>query len=309
MIGIFDDAGNRLPLVWGTDTVMLYLNDKTDRTGSGYKTDPDNWYRVDSVSLADQLDWVSDPHPTTDGMEAYSARKVQKLIVIEGVIVAESLAKLFDLKVDLATYFDAGYLSGVYGPTESFQMLKFQRPTTDTATWSDGLADLMYVARPRSSTFPISSSVTGNSALFRVELVAADPRCYAQAQSQVIRSGSSSSMIVRSPYSSWPKPIWFKMTGAGSSTFGMRFGTSWPNYCIFDLSGRSNGQVISIYPETRIVTVGTTPTLLYKSGDWNALLIPPGNDATLYFQNTTNISTSGVAGESITADYYKSWVG
>lgn len=283
MIGIFDDDGNRLAITFNSPVGSnLVLNNPADPE--------DDTYQVNTVSIAEQLDFVSDPHPNRDGLEVYAPRKVQKLLVIEGVIHAPTLAKLFDKKHDLVWHTDPALAVHAVGPAYITRELDFYRPTTDTTNFPTGLMHLVYKVQARTVHFPTSSMYTGNSCLFRLEFMVPDPLCYAYSSTTITSFPYAGALTTEFPV--WPTYIhWQMASGAGSASFTFTIN----GYdMVFNMSGYSGTQHIYVYPDTREIRIASTDTpSVLVSGTWDSLLYPTGGCA-IDFSNTTNTTGHSV---------------
>jgi hypothetical protein len=81
------------------------------------------------------------------------------------------------------------------------------------------------------------------------------------------------------------------MGGAGSATYAIALTTSLGTKTLtLDLSGRSNGQVVTVDFAKKKITVGSTETpSIYVSGDFWEIM--PESGMTLAASNTTNVSS------------------
>src|SRR3989337_1801856 len=84
MISLFDGTGRRLAVTFNG----LTLNDPSDVS--------DDTYELNTVAGATFVDAIIEQRPEGDGMEVYDARKLSRLIRIEGVIRAPTLARFYD---------------------------------------------------------------------------------------------------------------------------------------------------------------------------------------------------------------------
>lgn len=280
MIGIYKDDGTRLAI----DYNSLTLNSPSDPK--------DDTYEVNSVVTKTVIDSASDPRPQGDGFEVMDPQKLAKVIRLDGIVRAPTLAKLFDKIELLAKKFDPVLVTRDNPTTGGFIPIYFDVPTTDTVTYASGLIACQYFARPKAAVEPPDSMYTGTSAPFTIELFCKDPRRYYQGTSTLTGSGTASN--TRADYPSMPY-LELAMAGAGSATYTATNSTVGESI-VLDLSGRTNGQTVYVYHDTRRIFVGTTETpSLFVSGDfWQ---MKEGNN-TITHSNTTNITTAKVKWQS-----------
>src|SRR3972149_5527062 len=143
MISLFDDARRRLAVTYNG----LTLNNPSDVS--------DDTYELNIVAGVTVVDAIAELRPEGDGMEVYDARKVSRLVRIEGVIRAPTLARFYDKVKLLAKTFDPPPIS-LHNPTvHGFLALDFSVMTEDDATYADGLVPSRYYCRPRTLVEPI----------------------------------------------------------------------------------------------------------------------------------------------------------
>src|SRR3972149_10612744 len=143
MISLFDDAGRRLAVTFNG----LTLTTPADVS--------DDTYELNTVAGMTVVDAIAELRPEGDGMEVYDARKVSRLVRIEGGIRGPPLARFYDKEKLLAKTFDPALVS-LNNPTVSgFLALDFSVMTEDDATYPDGLVLSRYYCRPRTLVEPI----------------------------------------------------------------------------------------------------------------------------------------------------------
>jgi hypothetical protein len=278
MIPIFDDSGNRLLHTYNG----LSVNNPSDNASA-----PKTIFEVNTVTPLTELDSVSDPHQTRDGMESYDVRKISRVFRIDGTIRAASIAQLFDKMKLLAKTFDPAAVSHKNPSTQGYLAYDFSVPTTDTANYPSGFVPSRYYLRARRVPEPVISDRTGLGAFFSLDLVAADPRRYSQSTTTVSAVGAVDNTL--GDYRSWPT-LTINMSGAGSATASYTNTTSLGAKTLtLDLSGCVNTDVVVVTMETKTITKnGTSTPSLYVSGDfWE---IEPESQ-TLSRANTTNQSS------------------
>lgn len=275
MIPIFDDTGARLAHTYNS----LTLNSPSD--------DQEDTYRIDSIVPLTQLDSVSDPHPGRDGMESYEVRKIARVFRIEGVILAPSIAKLFDKMKALAAAFDPAKASHLNPSTLGYLAYDFSVPTLDTTNYASGFVPSRYYLRARSMVEPVISDASGLNAKFTLDLVARDPRRYLQTTSSRTATGALDNSLA--DYRSWPT-LTLNMSGAGSATCTITNTTSLgAKSLVLNLSGTVNTDVIVVDFENRTITKnGVATPSLYVSGSWFEI---ESESQTISNANFTNVGS------------------
>lgn len=255
MLALYNDAGARLAHTYNG----LTLNNPAD--------DEKDTFELNNVVPLTQLDSVSDPHPDKDGMESYDVRKVARVLRVEGVIRAPTIAALFDKQKLLALTFDPAKVAHENPTTQGYLPYDFSVPTADTANYPSGLVPSRYYLRARACVEPIVSQYTGYAAMFVLELVARDPRRYLQTTSSITAAGALNNSLA--DYRSWPT-LTLNMTGAGSATAQIQNTTDLGVKAItLNLSGTVNLDVIVVDFENQTITKnGVATPSLYVSGDW-----------------------------------------
>jgi hypothetical protein len=276
MIGIFDDDGNRLAVTYNGLT-FNNPNDSADET-----------YELNSAGVFPSYDQTLDSDPATDGSEVGPVKRTLLTVQLAGVIRSTSIAGLFEKQRALIEALDPGLLSYKDETDHGVQALDFKTPTTDTSNYPTGLVASRYLARPRGGVWPVVSEYTGTSAFFSVELIVPSAIRISQSVSSLSGAGTLDNSLADAPY--WPT-VTITMAGAGSATYTItRTGTYSTKSIVLDLSGRSNGQIVTIDMKNKRVLLGSAETTtLYVSGDWWE--IEP-NSQTIGLANTTNATTS-----------------
>jgi hypothetical protein len=160
---------------------VLTLNNPADQ--------PDETYEVVSVTVADQFALQTEPLPQTDGQQSYIPRKVRKLIHMNGIIHAKTLAKLNYMAMQLNFYLDPVNAfwadSAVMGANKGFLPLTFSVPTTDTTNYPTGLISVVAYVRSTQRPVQMGSKLSGYTARFDIIFEMIDPRFYWATQSSV----------------------------------------------------------------------------------------------------------------------------
>ena len=277
MIGLFDDAGARLPITYNGVT----LNSPTDNEN-------------DIIEVAEAVggttyDAVTDPRQLIDGMEAYPARKIARSIVIRGTVRAPTIARLYDRMEALAVAFDPALASLNNASTYGFLAFDFSVPTLDLTNYPSGLIPSRYYIRTLKPIDPPDSRYIGTSQHYEMTLLCRDPRRYLQSTSSLADAGTAAN--TKADYISWPT-VTITMSGAGSATYQVTNSTLGKSVYL-DLSGRTGGDVVAVDMELKKVTINGTENngIVGASTQW--WWIKPGNN-TIAITNGTNASTSSV---------------
>lgn len=275
MIGLYDDDGNRLSVTFNG----LTLNNAAD--------DSDDTYELNAVITAATYDTTVDSDPSGDGAVISPARRIMYVVRLDGTVRAPTFAKLYDKKKALSLAFDPAHWSRREDTAHGFTNLDFSVPTEDTAEYASGLVPSRYVARSRREVVPIDSMYQGTSAFFTAELLIKDPR--RTGQTLETRTGAGTATNEGDTFAD--ATVTITMSGAGSATYAVsRTGDiSGLTTLTLNLSGRSNGQVVTVdMANRRIYVDGTENMGLFVSGDyWD---LDPG-DNTIGITNGTNAST------------------
>lgn len=264
MIGLFNPDGTRL-----TITIEgLELN----------KESQDDRFEINLVKPSTTIDFVSDPRQDTDGLEVYAPRKIGRLLVLEGVVRASSIGKLFDMLDSLTGALDPVTLADKYPDTQGFVPLDFTTPSVS------GDRACRYYVRPNRIIEPIISQwQPRQEALFKIEFLLRDPRRYLQSQSSLNGTGTAANV---GNFKTWPT-VTFTMTGAGHATRQIANQTL-SRTLVLNLSGTTNGDVIVVDMETRSIRKnGVYTPSIFVSGDY--WYLDPGNN-TIVGANAQNDS-------------------
>lgn len=275
MIALFDADGNRLAVTYNG----LTLNSPSD--------DPDSTYELNTAGSNTQMTMISDDNPVGDGSEMYEARKISRLIRLDGVVRAQSLPELYDREKALAAAFDPAKISHE-NPGTDFLALDFSVPTESDA-YPTGLVPSRYYARPRYAVELLDSSYTGFAKLFSIQMLMKDPRRYLQSESSAV--GSTTADNTKADYRSYPT-VTIAATGAGSSTFSIaRACTGFTTKTLtLNLSGLSSGNTVTVdMGSMRIKKNGTDAQSLFVSGDYWEM--EPGSN-TITVTNGTNVTVT-----------------
>lgn len=253
MIGIYNDAGARLPMAYRG----LTINDTTEI------------YPVGIVAVSHQYDGVTEPK-TGDGMESYDPRHVVTVVRIEGIVKAESVAQLHDRIEALNKAFDP-ILSSQYDEDgrHGYLPFTFSVPTTDTTNYPTGLIPMQYYARSLDLPVPRVSKFEGDGARFSIVLQAVDPRRYLQAESSfAITSSSQTLSNYLASHGSFPL-LTITMSGPGSATWDVNTDQDTSSALRLNLSTLIAGDVVTVDMERHEIKVnGVVNQGLYVTGGY-----------------------------------------
>ena len=276
MIPIFNDSGQRMPIVYDTD---LRLNEAIGGN-------PLHIYEVNAVMVRDVFSGTIEPRPVGDGSEAYGMRKSGKIVRIDGIMRAPTFAALSDMQSDLRGYLDPALLSQQDTLGHGFSPLAF------TALSAAGDEESYYLARPAATPDFMWDQYLGKNAPFRLEFFCADPRRYWLTANIYTFVGSQTKSVTQEGnYPSVPS-IEITMTGAGALGYRLiNYSNDPDGFLYMDLRGTIAGDVIEVFPDAKIVTKNgnRADEVVMDTTDWN-LLVQPGT-ANLQVVNGTNSTT------------------
>lgn len=263
MISIFDDDGDRIPILYNIPTPIT-LNAPIDGN-------PLHIYEVNAVMVRDVFSGTTEPRTDRDGTEVYGVRKSAKLIRIDGIIRAPTFAALSDMNVALRAAFDPSLLSKLDPSGHGFAPLEFTVPS------AAGNQDSYVFARPVATPDYMFDQYMGKNGIFRVELYCADPRRYlANATVHTITGGNWTTITNAGNYPSIPY-ISIAMSGPGSVTYSIQNNNYVPDGDItIDLSGSVNGDSYILYPNEKVLLKNGARAdhLINPASNWNLYLMP-----------------------------------
>ena len=195
---------------------VLTINDPTD--------DPDDTYELNDVGVDDQFSLQSEPLPQQDGMQIYVPHKVRKIIRMDGIIKATTLASLEYKAMQMNRYFDPvnafwddSSTMAVASNNKGFLAMAFSVPTTDTSHYATGLIPVVAYVRSIQRAVAVATKSHGFSARFNLLLEMVDPRFYHSATQTVsLTNGSGTAHTSATEYPTYPI-ITFTLTGTPSS--------------------------------------------------------------------------------------------
>lgn len=276
MIPIFDASGNRIPFTYNGLTFNSPTSVETDKTG----------IVVHSIAQSLPADYISDKLQWKDGSEVYAVTKASRVIVMTGAVYGVSIGAVADYVRALCSAFDPGRIS--FYNDDTFLPLTYALPTADTTSYPSGAIALKVFVMPTEVPLTTTSQAgQGMANRFRLTLIAKDPRSYLQTPVTLAGAGT---LTYPTAYPSYPT-VTFTMSGAGNAAFTITNVSSRQvsKSLVLDLSGRSNGQAITVdFANQRVLVNGTHTQGIYVSGDW--FLTEFGSNAITY-TNVTNVGT------------------
>lgn len=277
MIGIYDDAGDRIPHGYNG---LVVNNDS---------------YPIASATMSHRFDAVLEALPRSDGMEAYEPHRLSAVLQVEGTVEGVSVADLHD-KIDaLNAAFDpvrvthdddAAYDRG-------FIPYTFSVPTTDTDNYPDGLIPMQLYARSLSLPVGRVSKFEGHVARYTLLLQAVDPRRYLQTEDTAPLTGSLT--VINNglaTYKSWPT-LRLTMSGAGDPTWWINnIEDDYAEALTLNLGALVAGDVVDVDMRRRTikrVSDGASLMSLYLSGRYIEMM-PLAQ--TIQVKNLTGIASA-----------------
>lgn len=252
MIGIYDDAGDRLAL------------------GYSGLTFNDDAYPLAIVAVSHSYDAVTEPKATRNGMESYDPRQMLTMIRLEGVIKADSVAQLHDRIEAMNAAFDP--VLSAEADTNSrngYLPLTFSVPTADTTNYPSGLKPLQVYARSIALPVPRVSKFEGFSTRYTIQLQCVDPRRYLQTESTHSQTTLTKALDnTLATHRSWPI-VTLTMSGAGPSNWYIDNVSINLAALRLNLSTMVNGDVVEVDMERRqIKKNGVIDHSPWISGEW-----------------------------------------
>lgn len=234
-------------------TINSYLGDA--------KTNP-HGIEVNSALISTVIAATEEPHQGRDGFETYDARKVMKVIRLQGRIVAPSYGQLNDLINSFGVAFDPALGSYLDPDDHGFDWFTFIGISGAAGTETG----YQYWARPQRTPEAMLSQYAELNSPYSLSLICSDPARYTQALTTTALTGAT----VSGDYPTWPEYV-VTMTGAGAANFTIRNAHYSPvRDLVLNLTGRANGQVVRVIPKEKKITVdGVDMPSLYVSGDWD----------------------------------------
>ena len=256
MIPIFKDDTTRNPLSFDGLTF--------NRQNGGTDGEQENIIEVNRVIPSTTLRGVVEARQQAEGLIVGPIYKSGKVYALEGMIRHATYAGLHDLIASFSNTFDPGRLNHAYPSTFGFKELDFDVPTADTSNFADGLAESRLYVRPLVPPDPQLDQMIGLSVPFTLQLLLREPVRYIQGQTS--RTGAGT-LTMAGNHPTWPT-VTITMSGAGSDTFAIGNSTEGKTLTL-DLSGRSNGEVVTIDMLNRRIEVdGVLHQELFVSGDY-----------------------------------------
>jgi len=279
MLALSGPTGVRLPVTFNG----LTLNDPDD--------DESDTIEINSWSSRTLIDFVADGRQDKDGLEAQAPRKQGRVLVLNGVLRAPTIAKLMDRMKLMGKTFDTVLVQRANPTVKGFIALDFSVPTEDVTTYPSELVPSRYYARPRGALdIDFNPASYGNSAPYRLEMLLRDERRYLQTASS--HAQSSASMTLANPsadYPSWPT-VTITASGAGNSAWTIDKAGDGISALTLNLSGLIASDVVVVDMENKKITKnGISTPSLKTAGGWFDLDV--GNQ-TIDVLNLTNLTVS-----------------
>lgn len=253
-------------------------------------------YRVERfdpsrVQIRDQRE----PLHTGQGGDLGDANKTFRYIAVSGTIIATTQAKLDDAVSALLATFDIDECQLASPSTEGLFPFTFYSPT-EIVGYSPVQKE-RFLCRPAGFPTLAERRSGGLSLPYAIELVCADPRRYLDTATTItLNSGNSFSATCPN----WTAlvgahvypVVTITMAGAGASNFAFDFATDLPGATILNLSGLSNGNIVTYDCATGKILVGATERAdLRTSGVSTIQPYIVAGGAVASCVNTTNVTS------------------
>lgn len=228
----------------------LGLNGHLNADGTPNAAYAQDTVTIDSRSLESAYREGRDSYHLSTGGSLGRVHKGARFIRLSGRVIAPNTsqtATISDRERAMLAAFDP-YLCYLASPsTDGAHAFDFTEATADTTTYPTGRIALRYYCRPAgqpSMTEALSESVRR----YALTLVAADPRCYEQAeQTLTLTSGSPSGSLVNRGTFPTPLKAVVTMSGTGAANFTLSVGS---RSLVLDLSSSTAGTVWTVVTDT-----------------------------------------------------------
>jgi hypothetical protein len=291
------------------------FNEHINADGTIDRTKVQNTVLLDSREqpLAEFRDGREALHLATGGALG-RAHKGLLYVPLRGRILvpnATQQAKLADRERAMRAAFDPSKCYIDSPTTDGAYALDFTEPTTDTANFANGRMPLRYYCRPVGHPRIGETLADGATRPFALNLVAADPRTFAQTErTQALALGGATTVIAAKGTVRAPLKVTIVMSGAGSTAFILREQSLFD--FVLNLSGTVNLDSIVVIFETcgpygrgKLITKnGVENFALKTSSPATWMHMAPGN-------TTWSVPDGGAAGTtnvtSVTLAWYDAW--
>lgn len=249
---------------------------------------------INRITVTDiDVDAYLERRALADGMNASDVFLGGRRAIIDAAVFGSTIAHGWDQLQAFQRAYHPRIAYNADTANLGFLPFKFRQPTTSTGSWSTGYIPLQFYLRPiRPVQYVIDrqtpGGVGGKGAAFRVraELIARDPRKYAQTATTLAITTSAQTVSKLGDYPSFGIVTW-SQTAAGDSAFSIVLNTT---SIAINLSAQSSGSW-ELHYGNRTLKRGTSnrmSVLTTESPAWPELT--PGTVDTIYSSAQTGIS-------------------
>lgn len=261
----------------------------------GFVVERANFSDVDAIGYLEKK-------ALADGLDANDIFLGARRLDIDVSVYGSTRASFFDRADEFLAAFHPTLAYANETAVLGFRAFKFRQPTTDTASWSQGSIPMQMNLRPVAPpTYSIERDSSGGEItkgmgrLFKVSLIARDPRKYAQETVDITQNSSTLSSY-RGNYFTPPQISW-TMVSTGVSNFTITIdGIA----VVVDMSGESSGSWILDYARKRLTkdTVGQPQLIdLTATEGWPEVK-----------RNSTYVRSGTTGSTGTTLTYREAWV-
>lgn len=283
-------------------SAAIVYNGLTALPPSASPSAPKSGVEFESVDISDiTTDAYMDRRALQDGADVSDVYLGMRSVRIQGAAFGTSKGHAFDQLQAVLHAFSPTIAYNADTANRGFLAFQFQQTTISTSVWTAGYVPMQFYLRPLSPPrYTINRAATadtrgrGFSVPFTAQLVARDPRKYAQtAQSVSISTATSPNVPHRGDYPTLPI-ITMTITSAGSSAFTVFVDGTSVNV---NLSTVTSG-VLSLDYSTRMLTDANGVS--YQSLVAGNFTPVRAGGVQIYVTTMTGLS-------SVTADYREAW--
>jgi len=229
----------------------------------------------------------------TDGLNASDVYLGGRRVVIDAAVFGSSIAHGWDQLQAFQRAYHPRIAYNADTANLGFLAFKFRQPTTSTASWSAGYIPLQFYLRPiRPVQYTVdratSGGVGGKGIAFRAraELVARDPRKYAQTATALSITTSAQTVSKLGDYPSFGIVTW-SQTAVGAAAFQIVLNST---SISINLSAQSSGSWELNYANRTLkrATSNLMSVLNTEAPTWPELT--PGTVDTIYSSTQTGVS-------------------
>ena len=263
---------------------------------------PRNGIEFESVDISDEtVDEYLSRRALQDGMDVSDVYLGMRTVRIQGAVYGTTSGQAFDNLQTVLHGYSPTVAYAADTANKGFLAFAFQQPTISTSVWTAGSIPLQFYLRPLAPPrYTINRARTadtnarGFSIPWSVQMIARDPRKYAQtAQSVILATASSTIIPHRGDYPTLPV-ITMTITSAGSSAFTVFVDGTSVNV---NLSTVTTGVFSLDYSTRKLTDANGTSYQSLVTGNFTPIR---KGGVQCYVTTLTGLS-------SVTADYREAW--